>query len=197
MDIKAKKKEEIFDAALACFNRHGYADTTLSLIAQRSGFSKGGIYHYFKSKRELFLELFRYRVRRYSEELAVILDREIPPEKRLRVFMEEAGRLLEQNEDFYRFCLEFLSMGARDGEIRKAVTAFYKDTVDIFSGFVNEGVDGGSFKPADPEKVARIIYFQVMGAFFTFFSVDPDFDFSDQISYQTEFMLNAMLLQKR
>ncbi len=192
MDIKTRSKEEIFSAALECFNESGYAATTISIIARRSGFSKGGIYHYFKSKRELFLELFLYRVRKYSEQLNSILHQEDSPEKRLQIFMKETGILLKQNEDFYRFCLEFLAMGARDTEIRQVMTSFYKDTLEVFCSILNDGIERGKFKPVDSRKVARIIYFLVMGAFFTTLSVDPDFDPSDQIAFQTEFMLKGM-----
>lgn len=193
MDIKkTKRKEDIFAAALLFFNERGYAETSLSIIAERAGISKGGMFHYFRTKRELFLELFLYKVRQYSEQLRSLLHQEDSPEQRLKILMQEAGQLLEKNEPFYRFCLEFLSMGARDHEIRKVMTDFYKDTIKIFQLIVNEGIDTGKFKPIDSQKVARILYFVVMGAFFTFFSVDPDFDLSDQFSFQAEFMLKSM-----
>jgi hypothetical protein len=57
---------------------------------------------------------------------------------------------------------------------------------------VNEGIEKGRFKPIDSEKIGRLFYFTVMGAFFTFFSVDPDFDFSNQLSFQTGFLLKAL-----
>ena len=192
VDIKTRSREEIFAAALECFNKRGYADTTISIIARTAGFSKGGIYHHFKSKRELFLELFLYRVRRYSEQLKSLLHQEESPEKRLQIFMKETGILLKKNEDFYRFCLEFLAMGARDTQIRQVMTSFYKDTLGVFCGIVNDGIDRGKFKPVDSRKVARIIYFLVMGVFFTSLSVDTDFDLSDQISFQTEFLLKGL-----
>jgi len=192
MDIKTKRKEEIFAAALLCFNEKGYAETTISDIAEKAGISKGGLYHYFTTKRELFLELFLYRVTQYSEQLRGHIQKTDTPEKRLQILMKKTGQLLKKNEDFYRFCLEFLAMGARDKEIRTVMTGFYKDTVEIFQHLVNEGVDAGRFTTMDSKKVARTIYFMVMGVFFTFFSVDPDFDFSDQLSFQMDFMLKSL-----
>jgi len=72
------------------------------------------------------------------------------------------------------------------------MTAFYKDTVEIFQHIVNEGIDTGRFQPIDSKKIGRLLYFTVMGAFFTFFSVDPDFDFSNQLSFQIRFLLKAL-----
>jgi AcrR family transcriptional regulator len=192
VDIKTRRKEEIFAAALRCFNERGYAETSISMVADRAHISKGGMYHYFRTKHELFLELFLYRVKRYSEQLRTYVQKADRPEKRLQILIQKAGQLLEKNEDFYRFCLEFLSRGARDHEIRTVMTAFYKDTVEIFQHIVNEGIDTGRFQPIDSKKIGRLLYFTVMGAFFTFFSVDPDFDFSNQLSFQIRFLLKAL-----
>ena len=192
MDIKTRRKEEIFAAALRCFNERGYAETTISMVAERAHISKGGMYHYFRTKHELFFELFLYRVKKYSEQLRTYVQKANSPEKRLQILIQKTGELLEKNEDFYRFCLEFLSRGARNHEIRTVMTAFYKDTVEIFRHIVNEGIDKGRFKPVDSKKVGRLLYFTVMGAFFTFFSVEPDFDFSNQLSFQIRFLLKAL-----
>ncbi|MEI6125813.1 MAG: TetR/AcrR family transcriptional regulator [Pseudomonadota bacterium] len=193
MDIKTKRKEDIFDAALLCFNKRGYAETTISIIAQKAGISKGGMYHYFTSKRELFLELFLYKVKQYhSEELKKYLLTIEGPEERLQALLNETGRLLLKNEAFYRFCLEFLSMGARDKEIRKVMTGFYKSTVEIFQHMVNEGIDAGKFIPVDAKKIARVLYILVMGTFFTYFSINIDFDIADQVSFQTNFVMKAI-----
>jgi len=192
MKIKDSRKETIFSAALQCFIEKGYAESSISMIASRAGISKGGLYHYFPTKRELFLGLFLYRVNQYSGQLRDQLHNEKSPDKRLKMLVREAGSLLVHNETFYRFCLEFLSIGARDAEIRSAMTEFYKETVEIFSHIVNEGIDTGLFQPIDSKKLARMLYFTVMGAFFTFFSVDPDFTFSDQFSFQIDFMLKAL-----
>lgn len=190
--MKLKRKEAIFSAALQCFNEKGYSETSISMIASRAGISKGGLYHYFSTKRELFMALFLDRVNQYSEQLKMKLQTEGSAEKRLELLVRESGQLLLKNEDFYRFCLEFLSIGARDAEIRTVMTRFYRETVDIFTHIINEGVKSGSFSPIDSQKVARMLYFTVMGAFFTLFSVEPDFMFSDQLSFQIDFMRRAL-----
>ncbi len=61
-DRKEKRKEKIFKAAVKCFNDKGYYETTIDAIAAKAKVSKGLIYYYFESKKELFLELFEYRV---------------------------------------------------------------------------------------------------------------------------------------
>ena len=63
------RKEEIFNAALACFNQKGYYETSIDEIAAAAGITKGGLYHHFASKKSLFIELFHTVVNRYFETL--------------------------------------------------------------------------------------------------------------------------------
>lgn len=178
-DIK-KRKEIIFEAAVQCFNETGYDNTSMESIAQRSGISKGGLYHYFPSKKDLFLELFDYKVHNYFEQMKSFLTEGQNPEEKLRILVAKAGEILQQHEDFYRFCLEFLSMGVRDREIKAVMTRFYKNSIETFGKIIQDGIDQGFFFANDPYKVARSLYLSVMGAFFTFFSVDVDFDLTEQ-----------------
>ena len=58
-DVSEERKAQIYQAALVCFSRKGYHQTTMDDIVAESGLSKGSLYWYFKSKKELFLSLFQ------------------------------------------------------------------------------------------------------------------------------------------
>ena len=45
---------KIIAAALELFSKNGYSNTTLAMIADEAGFSRGPIYWHFKNKDELF-----------------------------------------------------------------------------------------------------------------------------------------------
>jgi len=47
------RREQILDAAVACFSRSGFHKTTMQEIIAESGLSTGAIYNYFKSKEEI------------------------------------------------------------------------------------------------------------------------------------------------
>ncbi len=51
--ITDARRTEIINAAMQLFDRHGYSETRVSDIAEQAGISKGLIYHYFHSKREI------------------------------------------------------------------------------------------------------------------------------------------------
>ena len=189
---KEKRKEDIFRAAVWCFNKKGYYETTLDAIATKAKVSKGSIYYYFKSKKELFLELFHYRVNKYFDQLKDYIKEEKSPDIRLRMFIDKSSQFLKENEDFFRFCLEFLSMGVREPEIRKVMTIFYKDSIGTFKHLLEEGVESGKFKDLGSDRVARTIYFLFMGVFFTYFSVNVDFDLNKQHKFHINNILTAL-----
>lgn len=66
-------KEKILQAALECFCRKGYINTSMNDIIAAAQVSKGGIYWHFKSKEEIFVQIIEAD---YAEWLA-LLDREL------------------------------------------------------------------------------------------------------------------------
>lgn len=52
-----EKRKELLAKAVACFTRHGYSKTTLDDVAREAGINKASLYHYFKNKEELFLQV--------------------------------------------------------------------------------------------------------------------------------------------
>jgi AcrR family transcriptional regulator len=187
-----KKKELIYEAALSCFNESGYDLTSIDSIAQRCGISKGGLYHYIRSKKELFLELFEYKVNQYFDQMKSYIGDDQPPEDQLRLLVAKAGEILKQNEDFYRFCLEFLSMGVRDASIRHVMTNFYNNSISTFKVILDKAIETGHFAAVDSKKIARSLYLAVMGSFFTYFSVDVDFEISEQHAFDVNNIISTI-----
>ena len=46
-------REDILEAARACFHEHGIVGTTLAMIATRAGYTRGAVYWHFRNKTEL------------------------------------------------------------------------------------------------------------------------------------------------
>jgi AcrR family transcriptional regulator len=46
-------RQRLITVAIELFNRHSYAGTSLQLIADELGFSKGAIYHHFRTREDL------------------------------------------------------------------------------------------------------------------------------------------------
>ncbi|WP_077612773.1 TetR/AcrR family transcriptional regulator [Clostridium sp. Marseille-P2415] len=59
-ELPEEKQLLIIEAALKCFGRHGYKKASMSDIAQGSGVSKPMLFHYFGTKKDLYLYLSEY-----------------------------------------------------------------------------------------------------------------------------------------
>ena len=69
----AGRREAILEAAGQCFEEHGYAGTTIELIAARSGASNGSIYHHFGSKDGILAALYLGALASYQDGLLALL----------------------------------------------------------------------------------------------------------------------------
>lgn len=59
-NLESKRKNLILNAALEEFATKGFDEASTNVIAKESGISKGLMFHYVKSKKDLFLFLYDY-----------------------------------------------------------------------------------------------------------------------------------------
>ena len=67
---KLKRKEKILKTAWKLYKKKDGKLPAVSLIAQKTGLSKGTVYLYFKTKDEIFLQLFMHQLREWHESVA-------------------------------------------------------------------------------------------------------------------------------
>lgn len=67
---QARTRERLLASAESVFSRLGYDGSSVDLIAEEAGFSKGAVYSNFENKEALFLELLRRHMERDMEGLA-------------------------------------------------------------------------------------------------------------------------------
>src|SRR4029077_5753101 len=56
---KTERREQILEAARACFAARGYEGATVARLEEGTGLSRGAIFHSFSSKAPLFFEIAR------------------------------------------------------------------------------------------------------------------------------------------
>jgi AcrR family transcriptional regulator len=69
-----RTRQKLVDAAIRCFERHGFEETTTAMIAGEAGVAVGTVYNYFRDKRELILELLEHTDREVAEHVVEQLD---------------------------------------------------------------------------------------------------------------------------
>jgi len=89
-------RQSIIEKAAVVFNRNGYQRTSMSMLTEALGLTKGAIYGHFQDKDALAVEAFRHIWQRRSEAIRAIVVRHERPLDRLRAF---AGAFVEFYEE--------------------------------------------------------------------------------------------------
>lgn len=66
--LNEEKKQKIMNACIKEFSLNGYDKASTNQMVKEAGISKGLLFHYFHSKKELFLYLYRYIMAVYEQE---------------------------------------------------------------------------------------------------------------------------------
>ena len=152
---KQQKKNEIIQAAAIIFGEKGYFPTTMDDLVKASGMSKGAIYHYFKSKEEVYEYMLQQQVeykinnlmdkfsvlKTTKEKVIVLFDTyssaewlKQPKINSVRNQLEHwmAGsrtdnrkKYEEHSEIFYNFLKDILIEGQTNGEISMEINTLY------------------------------------------------------------------------
>lgn len=69
MNAQTGKREALIDAAAKLAHRHGFAATTLAMVAEASGVPLGNVYYYFKTKEALADAVLERRLAELEETL--------------------------------------------------------------------------------------------------------------------------------
>jgi AcrR family transcriptional regulator len=131
-------------------------------IAHECGLAKGHIYHYFRSKEEIFTEIRTDAVRRLIERLTAIAPLAAKgPELALRKAIAAViGRIFDEEE---RYELGLPGPVSLSAENRKRIRTLGRRYELMFANIVRKGIDKGVFVPGDP----KLMTFVILRAAFT------------------------------
>lgn len=155
--VEKERRAEILQAALACFTRKGYDATTMEDISAELPFSKGLLYYYFGSKRELFLALLREWASNSLQTWEELLSSEDDPVTRLRKSAAFATQLLASSSDLARVEMEFWGQLGREQDVSEVFRDIFAQFRYQLAKLIQRGIADGQFHPVDPEPLAAAL----------------------------------------
>lgn len=72
--VREARRKQILDAALTVYIRFGYHGTDMDAVAEEAQLAKGLLYYYYKTKKELFAELYTWMYHESYSFSATLLD---------------------------------------------------------------------------------------------------------------------------
>lgn len=153
------RRQQILDAALRCFSRDGFHNTTTADIVRESGVSQGTLYLYFATKDDIIVALADDRHQREAF-LTALAHREQDPLRGLISFIELHGKGLTDpgRLDGRRVGVQGWAEALRSPRIHQSVVEGLASVREAIVRLVERGQHTGQIRPEiDPDAVARTL----------------------------------------
>jgi AcrR family transcriptional regulator len=157
-----ERRREILMGAARAFAHGGYDATNMDQIAHECGLAKGHIYHYFRSKEEIFTEIRTDAVSRLIEGLTAIApaaakDPELALRKAISLVI---ARIFDEGGRYEPVLADPVSLSP---ENRKRIRTLGRRYEQMFANILRRGIHQGIFVAGDP----KLMTFVILRAAFT------------------------------
>jgi AcrR family transcriptional regulator len=174
----AEKKRHITDTAAGLFAQKGFERTTVADICKAAGISTGSLFHYFPTKRAIFLEIFEQDGRDNAEIFAQA--RNLSPWDAVLMVVDHLC-VPALDRTVAGLVLEVVAQAGRDPELWELVARNEQVVRDGLADLLQQAHDAGQISlPVDARTAASWTQGLVDGLFGRL--VDPDFDPAAQVS---------------
>jgi AcrR family transcriptional regulator len=153
------RRQQILDAALRCFSRDGFHNTTTADIVRESGVSQGTLYLYFATKDDIIVALADNR-HQGEAMLTALAKSEDDPVEGLAMLLQYYGRALDdaQRNDQRRVGIQGWAEALRNPTIHASVTGGLTAVRIAVEELVRRGQASGRMRTdLEPEAIARLM----------------------------------------
>ncbi|GJM16049.1 MAG: hypothetical protein DHS20C13_13760 [Thermodesulfobacteriota bacterium] len=153
---KKSRKEEIIKAAAVLFSQKSYHDVTVDQIAEQVGVAKGTIYLYFESKENLHLGILEHTHETIESILVKEIEKNDPAPQKLKKVLTLIFQFYFQNRDVLRILTRDETRLIR--EHFDFTERWRHRRIKLYRKILEKGIKEGSFRPANTELMALIIF---------------------------------------
>ena len=161
-------------AAATCFAERGFSATSVDEVARRMGYTKGRVYHYFRSKGELFIAAASYGLDRLMNEVTPKARQAGAPSARLAQMARAHVTTQIRDLPYHRVMLQGVTM-----VVRGATTPEERDLHDqfiarqgayenVFRAVLEEGRQTGEIRGGNRSIQVKTLLLSLNGACFWF-----------------------------
>ena len=158
-----QKRKYILETARKVFVEKGFKRVTMKDIVEACDISRGGLYLYFESTSQIFLEVLKLESEETDDVFSDSITEDATAADILVLFLQEQKKELLRKEDtltqaIYEFYFE-TQPNKKENVLRKQ----FEEAVKIIEKLIEAGVDSGEFYCEDCKGTARNIMFILEG----------------------------------
>lgn len=190
--LRDQRKEQIMSAALNVISAKGYEQSRMDDIVSEADLSKGAIYWYYKSKKEIYLSLVDHWVSEYSSGMFEAIDKTKSASEKLKKLFNFFSNQFKNNPITFKVLVEFWRMASLDDSFNKKLQNVYQDFQDYLIEIIDFGIKKGEFKKVNPRITALSILINIEGIhWFTLFD-KSGVQAHEYIETITDFIINGL-----
>jgi len=155
---------EILEAARKVFAKRGFDQATVDDIAAAAGVSKGTLYLYFRSKRDIYFEALRRDILALHDETNKQVATCDTIAGKIRAFIATRVKYLEANRDFFKiYYAEFANFFIPLAPAPKGFREIYLRQAKMLEAVLQHAVKEGAIRNVCPHSTALRIYDMTLG----------------------------------
>ena len=186
------RKDQIMNAAQVVVASKGYDQARMDDIVEKAQLSKGAIYWYYKSKKDIYLSLIDYWFNEYSAGVLKSLEDKDSSSEQLKSLFEYFVDQFDQNPDTFKIMVEFWRTSGLDVDFNNKLQEIYSQFLEYIIDIIKNGINGGEFKEVDPRITALSILINIEGIhWFTLFD-KSGVEAHEYINTISNFILNGL-----
>ncbi|WP_327152030.1 TetR/AcrR family transcriptional regulator [Nocardia sp. NBC_01329] len=160
---KQASAREILDAAAKAFSERGYAATSIDDVADLLGATKGRIYHYFRTKGDLFVGIHHQALEWALEAVGPVAERDdIGPRDKLHAMVQQHAMHLMNRHTYmgpaqHQIEMGLASEGRHKEEAIAQIRAMRRQFEEYYVEVIKDGIAAGVFRDADANILVKAV----------------------------------------
>lgn len=160
-DEASESRQEIIRAAAEVFMEFGYAASTIDAVADRLGATKGRIYHYYRSKADLYFDVQIAAMERLFAEIEPLARTDGSPAERLRLMALRHTEILLIESATQKVAVQGLERNllaaeaARHVKTLRRIVRMRDEYEQLFAEVIDQGIRAGLFIDLPPRLATK------------------------------------------
>lgn len=164
--MKDERKNQIFSSALKLFASNGLAAIKISDIATDANFSQGLIYHYFKSKEEIFEKLISIAFEKLIFATKQLNEMKLPVIEKIELAYNGLMQNIIENKDSARYHLLIANSSSSTNipqEVKTIIKKNHNIPYEIMQTIFETGQEEGNIIMKNPKELSLLFWSVIRG----------------------------------
>lgn len=190
-----ERRAAILAGALECFVSKGFQATTIDDIVKHLGISKGGLYGYFSSKEDMYIQMANKRMDEMVASLgAKFKDLPQAADRIAYLFSRIKAQPLQELRKWMSFHMEFMLYASRHPKLVDLHNRYMDKAITLIGELIQDGKQSGEFREDLDSTAASYLFWSVRdGLAFHFLLDGQDERYAAMVDDMEDMVLRYLL----